>query len=380
LPDVEQNQPAVLSTLGLRLRNGLARLVVKTKRLLHEAIRPLPVVVGLMRDLTSSRAQLIAENAQLRQQLIVASRKVKRPVFKSYERGLMVLLASIVRGWRDAVLLVKPKTILRWHREGFRLFWKWKSLKRKPAESKISAEQIALIRKMAQENVLWGAERIRGELLKLGIAVAKRTIQRYRRGVRAPTLPHGQSWKTFLANHTVWAGDFLQVHDIWFRSLFAFFVIDIKSREVIHVGVTRAPTEQRTAQQLRNITPFGEGPDVIIRDNDNKFGTEFDRVAKGAGMKVVRTAVRAPLINTRCERLLGSVRRRCLDRVIILGQRHLSNVLNEYCFRYFNKSRPHQGNRQRIPSPLAAKKFTAYDAVRSIPILAGVHHDYQVAA
>ena len=195
----------MLPTLGFRIRIGLTRLVVKTKRLLHELIRPLPVVVGLMRDLTRSRDQLIAENALLRQQLIVASRKVKRPVFKPHEPGLMVLLSRIVRGWRDAVLLVKPETILRWHREGFRLFWKLKSRKRKPAESKISAEQIALIRQMAQENRLWGAERIRGELLKLRISVAKRTIQRYMRGVRPPTLPHGQSWKTFLANHTVWA-------------------------------------------------------------------------------------------------------------------------------------------------------------------------------
>ena len=129
--------------------------MVKPKRLLHEAIRPLPVVVGLMRDLTRSRDQLIAENALLRQQLIVASRKVKRPVFKPHERGLMVLLASIVRGWRDAVLLVKPETILRWHREGFRLFWKWKSRQRKPAESNISAEWIALIRRMAQDNRLY---------------------------------------------------------------------------------------------------------------------------------------------------------------------------------------------------------------------------------
>ncbi len=380
LPELEQNQPALLSTLGLQIRIGLTRLVVKTKRLLHEAARPLPAVVGLLRDLTRSRNQLIAENALLRQQLIVASRKVKRPVFKSHERGLMVLLTSIVRGWRDAVLLVKPETILRWHREGFRLLWKWKSRNRKPAESKISVEQIALIRQMAQENRLWGAERIRGELLKLGISVAKRTIQKYVRGARPPTLPHGQSWKTFLANHTVWACDFLQVYDIWFRPLFAFFVVDIKSREVIHVGVTRAPTEQWTAQQLRNITPFGEGPDLIIRDNDSKFGTEFDRVARGAGMKVVRTAVRAPLMNATCERYLGSVRRECLDQIIILGRRHLANVLNEYCFCYFNKLRPHQGIRQRIPSPLASKKFTSGDTIRSIPILAGLHHDYRVAA
>jgi transposase InsO family protein len=264
LPDWEQNQLAVLSTLGFHIRTGLTHLVVKTKRLLHEAIRPLPAVVGLLRDLTRTREPLIAENALLRQRLIVASRKVKRPVFKPHERGLMALLAGIVRCWRDAVLLVKPETILRWHREGFRLFWKWKSQQRKPA-----------------------------------------------------------------------------------------------AREVIHVGVTRAPTEQWTAQQLRNITPFGEAPDVIIRDNDSKFGSEFDRVAKGAGMKVVRTAVKSPLMNARCERFLGSVRRERLDHIIILGQRHLANALNEYCFRYFNKSRPHQGIRQRIPSPLASKKFTS---------------------
>jgi len=366
--------------LGLRIRARLTRLVAKTKRLLHEAIRPLPVVVGLLRDLTRSRDQLIAENALLRQQLIVASRKVKRPEFKPHERGLMVLLASIVRGWRDAVLLVKPETILRWHREGFRLFWKSKSQQRKPAKSKISAEWIALIRRMAQENRLWGAERIRGELLKLGISVAKRTVQRYMRGVGTPTSPHGQSWKTFLVNHTVWACDFLQDYDIWFRPLFAFFVVDIKSREVIHVGVTRAPTEQWTAQQFRNITPFGEGPDVIIRDNDSKFGTEFDQVAKSAGMKVVRTAVRAPLMNATCERYLGSVRRECLDHIIILGRRHLANVLNEYCLHYFNHMRPHQGIHQRIPSPVKSKMFISSDTVRSIPILAGLHHDYQVAA
>ena len=148
----------MLPTLGLRIRTGLTRLTVKTKRLLHEVIRPLPVVVGLLRDLTRSRIQLIAENTLLRQQLIVASRTVKLPVFKPHERGLMVLLSRIVRGWRDAVLLVKPETILRWHREGIRLFWKLKSRKRKPAEPKISAEWIALIRRMAQENRLWGAE------------------------------------------------------------------------------------------------------------------------------------------------------------------------------------------------------------------------------
>jgi hypothetical protein len=154
LPDLEQNQLAVLSSLGLRIRTGLTRLVVKTKRLLRESTRPLPAVVGLLRDLTRSRGQLIAENTLLRQHLIVASRKVKRPAFKPHKRGLIVLLSRIVRGWRDAALLVKPETILRWHREGFRLVWKLKSRKRKPAESKISVEQNALIRQVVQENRL----------------------------------------------------------------------------------------------------------------------------------------------------------------------------------------------------------------------------------
>jgi putative transposase len=239
---------------------------------------------------------------------------------------------------------------------------------------------IALIRRMARENRLWGAERIRGELLKLGITVAKRTIERYLRGVRLPVPPKGQSWTTFLANHTVWACDFLQVYDLWFRPLFACFVIDIKSREVVHVAATRTPTERWTAQQLRNITPFGQGPDVIIRDRDSKFGKEFDRVAKDAGMKVVRTAVRAPLMNARCERFLGSARRECLDHIIILGRRHLEHVLSTYSFSYFNTGRPHQGIGQRIPIASEIKKYAQGAIIRSLPVLGGLHHDYQVAA
>jgi putative transposase len=141
---------------------------------------------------------------------------------------------------------VKPDTILRWHRQGFRLFWRWKSSTPKVTKRRIADDVIALIRQMAEENP-WGAERIRGELLKLGIRVAKRTIQRYMRAARSPNSPRGQSWKTFLCNHTVWACDFLQLYDIWFHPLFALLFVDIHSREVIHVATTRAPTEQWTA-------------------------------------------------------------------------------------------------------------------------------------
>ena len=206
----------VLSTLRRRLRAVVTSVVNRAKSALREATRPLPLVAGFAVDLGRSRQQLIAENTLLRQQLIVASRKVKRPPFRPHERSLLVLLSRLVHNWRNAVLLVKPDTIVRWHREGYRLFWRWKSRQPSKPQPRLPADVIELIRRMAEGNATWGAERIRGELLKLGIHVAKRIIQRYMRAVRPPALPRGQKWHTFLQNHTVWACDFLQTYDIWF--------------------------------------------------------------------------------------------------------------------------------------------------------------------
>ena len=186
-----------------------------------------------------SRSELLTENVLLRQELIVAARKVKRPVFHRYERTLITLLVAALPRWRDALLLVKPETVLRWHREGFRLLWRWKSQPTKPPAPRVSPDVVELIRRMAKENRLWGAERIRGELLKLGIHVAKRTIQRHVCEGHRPLPPRGQNWHTFLRNHTVWACDFLQTYDVWFRPVFAFFIVDINTKHVVHVGVTR---------------------------------------------------------------------------------------------------------------------------------------------
>jgi transposase InsO family protein len=242
----------------------------------------------------------------------------------------------------------------------------------------VPADVIALIRQRATENTTWGAERIRGELLKLGIKVSKRTIQRHLQKTR----PHGdgQRWSTFLKNHSVWACDFVQTYDCWFRPIFAFFIVDVNKKTVLHVGVTRSPSEAWTAQQLREVTPFGEGPDVIIRDRDCKFGGEFDRVAGGAGMRVVKTPVRTPNMNAVCERFIGSARRECLDHVLILGERHMLSLLNEYAFEYFNHSRPHQGIGQRVPVENELRPDAADDGVVANPILGGLHHDYRVAA
>src|SRR5579864_2208136 len=180
-------------------------------------------------DLGRSKSQLLAENALLRQQLIILNRQVKRPTFTRTDRILLILLARLVRTWQQALLIVQPDTLLRWHRELFRLSWKRRS-KTTSHKPKVAAETIALIREMAKENRLWGAERIRGELLKLGLRVCKRTIQKYMRTVRTHR-PQGQKWATFLHNHAgqIWACDFLQVIDLFFRPLFAFFLVELQS-------------------------------------------------------------------------------------------------------------------------------------------------------
>ena len=165
-----------------------------------------------------------------------------------------------------------------------------------------------------------------------------------------------------------------------FVPIFGFFIVDINTKQVVRVRVTRHPTAQWTAQQLREATPFGAAPQFIIRDNDGKFGADFDRAAKGAGIRVLRTAVQAPLMNSVCERFLGSVRRECLDHVIVLGERHLIQVLKEYCFRYFNIARPHQGIRQRVPVERVLKRRADPASVVGVPVLGGLHHDYRTAA
>jgi len=239
-----------------------------------------------------------------------------------------------------------------------------------------------MIKEMATHNRLWGAERIRGELLKLSIHVSKRTIQKYMKQAH-PKRARGQSWKVFLRNHAaeVWACDFLQVTDLFFRPLFAFFIIELKSRKVIHVNVTRTPTDPWVAQQLREATPYGQSPTYLIRDNDRKFGQSFAQVAATSGIKVLRTPYRTPQANAICERFLGSVRRECLDHCFILGEKQLHRLLKAFVV-YFNQTRPHQGLGQRIPdsSVFSPPLPNQGNPIRAVPILGGLHHDYQRAA
>jgi putative transposase len=339
------------------------------------------LLLGTLTDLSRSKSELVAENALLRQQLIILRRQVKRLVCVKTDRIRLVLLARMVRTWKQALFIVQPETLLRWHRQGFKLFWRYKS-RAMSTTPKISAETVALIQEMARDNRLWGAERIRGELLKLGIHVCKRTILKYMRPVRT-TRPRGQTWNTFLHTHAqhIWACDFLPVTDLFFHSLFAFFIIELHSRKVIHVGVTRSPTDAWTAQQLREATAYGQGPKYLIHDNDGKFGVTFARVAKTSTIELLKTPYHAPRANAICERFLGSVRRECLDHLLILHEKQLQRVLNAYGY-YFNRARPHQGIKQQLPEQKAGSVPADHTGrkVISFPVLGGLHHAHRRSA
>lgn len=335
-------------------------------------------------DLIRTKPELIAENALLRQQLIVLERQVKHPTFTSFDRGLLVVLGSRVPHWKQALLMIKPQTLLKWHRQGFRLFWRHKS--QGPAhQPRLDAETIALIKRMAVENRRWGTKRIRGELLKLGLQVNRGTIRRYMHQARRENPPQhtGQSWATFLANHAsqIWACDFWQSYDVFFRTIFLFFIIEHGSRRVVHVAVTRSPSDAWVAQQVREATAFGVGPRFLICDHDGKYGLLFERAVAGARIELLHTPFQAPRANSICERFLGSVRRECLDHIVRFSEGHARRVVNEYVT-FFNHSRPHQGIDQQIPEPLTITPLRDPERRQVIgrPVLNGLHHDYRWTA
>jgi putative transposase len=370
----------ILNLLSL-IRRRLKALRRNIKQRLRRWTKPdnQSLALNAILDLSRSKSELVLENALLRQQLIVLQRHVKRPVLTWRDRALSVFIASKLPTWKTALMIVQPDTLLRWHRDLFRWVWRRKSAhKAKKGREPLSEDTVALIKTMAKGNRTWGAERIRGELLKLGIEVAKSTIQRYINQVRSP-VPTKQTWATFLRNHAkdIWAVDFLQTYDLFFRAIFVFVIIELGSRRLLHFGVTRSPSDAWVAQQLREATPFGQGPRFLIRDNDNKFGLAFDQVAKGTGIEVLTTPYQAPKANAICERFLGSVRRECLDFFLILNERHLHKIMKQYQA-YFNEARPHQGINQRIPCRSGAPQLQQNTGtIIAHPVLGGLHHVYR---
>ena len=340
------------------------------------------IAAGTLSDLPRSRADLLAENAMLRQQLIVLNRSVKRPKFTSGDRARLTILARLTDSWKSALHIVKPDTLLRWHRDLFRWYWKRKSKPKKHPQT-TPQSTIDLIHQMARENHTWGAEHIQGELLKLGIKLGKPTIQKYINQVRKRS--SGQSWATFLKNHAhqVWACDFTVVHDLLFRPLYIFVVIAHKTRQIMHFAVTRHPTDAWVAQQLREATPWGNRPRFLIRDNDKKYGKLFAGVARISGIKILKTPILAPRANSFCERFIGSLKRECLDFFLIVHQKQLHSLVKAY-LTYYNQQRPHQGIEQRIPARFNAPRPSMSNQVKSktisTPVLNGLHHTYAYAS
>jgi transposase InsO family protein len=262
---------------------------------------------------------------------------------------------------------VKPETLLRWHRDLFRLYWKRKS-RPKDRKPHIPQETIDLIKDMAEKNWLWGAEKIQGELLKLGIKVSKRTIQKYMKKVRKRS---SQNWRTFLKNHAheIWACDFTTVTSLFFKPIYIFGIMELESRRIIHtactelvdVAITLSPTDEWTAQQLREATPWDNRPKYLIRDNDNKFGKKFSAVAKSSGIEELKTPFQAPKANAHCERLVGTMKRECLDHFLILNQYHLKRIVTAFVG-YYNQHRPHQGIKQRTPRQAQSAKIATFQS------------------
>jgi putative transposase len=333
------------------------------------------LISGFISDLTRSRSDLIVENALLRQQLIVLHRQVKRPNLTQHDRFRLVLLARFTRFWKQALHIVQPDTLLRGHQDLFRFYWRMKS-KRKQNKPKIPPETIDLILMIAKENRLWGSERIRGELLKLGIKVCKRTIQTYMPKVRK-TPSSSQTRATFVKNHIgdIWACDFTVIYDWLFRPWHIFVIMELKTRRIVHSAVITSPSDEWTAQQLREATPWGQGSKYLLHDRDSKYASHFSAVATGSGIKELRTPYRAPRANGVCERYNGSLRGECLDHTLALNSKQLTRVIREYT-NYFNQERPHQGIGQRIPIHYDQPASSPTGNISSKAFLGGLHHGY----
>jgi len=319
-----------------------------------------------------SRRELALENLALRQQLAILHRKTKRPRLTQADRAFWVALCGRWPNWQNALLIVKPETVIGWHRKGFKLYWTWKSRKRTGRPS-IDAEIRTLIRRMARENPTWGAPRIHGELLMLGFEVGEATVSRYMPRRRKPP---SQTWRAFLQNHTqdLVSIDFFVVPTATFRVLYVFLVLEHERRRVVHFNVTEGPSAQWTGQQLVNTFPYDSAPKYVIRDRDKIYGANFVRRVRAMGIEQVLTAPQSPWQNPYCERIIGTIRRDCLDHVIVLSEQHLRRILRKY-LEYYHGSRTHLALDKDAPE-LRKRDSPDGGKVIALPMVGGLHHRY----
>jgi putative transposase len=322
-----------------------------------------------------SHAHLQFENLALRHQISVLRRSGrKRPRLSGVDRLLWVWLSRLWTGWRSALVIVKPETVIRWHRKGFRLYWTWKSRRARGGRPDVPQEVRDLIRKMSVANPLWGAPRIHGELLKLGINLSQATVAKY---MAQPRKPPSQTWRTFLNNHVrdLVSVDFFTVPTISFRVLFVFVVLAHHRRRHIHFNVTAHPSAEWTTQQIVQAFPWDTAPRYLIRDRDSVYGQDFRLRVQVMGIQEVLTAPRSPWQNAYAERLVGSIRRECLDHVVVLNESSLRRLLKSY-FDYYQGSRTHLALAKDAPESRAVQP-PQLGRVIELPQVGGLHHRYE---
>ena len=321
------------------------------------------------------RASLQLEIVALRHQLEVLQRDRRGRIrFSPLDRAFWSLLFRFWSGCVDAVVIVKPDTIVRWHRQGFRFYWTWKSRPRKRGRPRITVEIRELIRRMSRENPMWGAPRIHGELLRLGIEVSQATVSKYMTRHRKPP---SQSWRAFLRSHAGCAvgADFFVVPTLTFRILFVFVILHHARRHIVHVNVTAHPTSQWTAQQIREAFPWETAPRFLIRDRDRTYGKVFCSRLRSMHIEEVRIAPRSPWQNAHVERVIGSIRRECLDHVVVLSESHLRRLLRSY-LDYYHRTRTHLSLDKDCPEPRPVQP-PDQGRIVALPKVGGLHHRYE---
>jgi transposase InsO family protein len=328
-------------------------------------------VLAVMASPFKSKLRLEAENVVLRQQLIVLRRRLPGRVrLTNHDRWFLIQLYRWVPSILQVLTIIRPETLVRWHRAGFRCYWRWKS-RRRGGRPQIDTELRALIRLMSLENPLWGAPRIHGELLKLGFAVAQSSVAKYmvkRRG------PPSQGWRTFLRNHAqdIAAMDLFVVPTIGFDLLYAYIIVRLDRRELVWISVTTHPTAEWVARQITEAFPWNEAPRYMIRDRDRIYGAIVTRRLRAMGIRDRPITPASPWQNGFAERLIGSIRRESVDHMIVLGEAHLRRILKSYAH-YYNGLRTHRSLNKDAP---VSRSVQRTGVIRSRAILGGLHHHY----
>ena len=325
----------------------------------------------------TSRGDLIAENLALRHQISILQRSAKRPKLRPLDRLFWVWLSCLWPNWHSALKIFQPDTVTKWHKQGFRLYWRWRSKPRKGGRPPIDQEIRGWIRRMSHDNPSWGAPRILSELLLLGYTVSEATVAKYMPKTRQPP---SQTWRTFLANRVpdIVAIDFFTVPTLMVGVFYGFVVLRHEQREVVHFNLTRHPTAPWTAQQIVEASPFDEASRYLLRDRDNIYGAYFQQRVKNMGIEEVVIAPQSPWQNPYAERLMGTLRRALLDRVIVLNEAHLRRLMISY-LEYSHTVRPHLSLERNAPIPRSIEGRSEGE-VMATPHVGGLYQGYRRAA